>query len=40
MEIDAVIDPADTRTWITTGVQSATTARATVPKRRPFVDTW
>ncbi|HRW12118.1 MAG TPA: carboxyl transferase domain-containing protein, partial [Syntrophomonas sp.] len=39
LEIDAVIDPADTRTWIMRGLKSA-------PRRKdgesllPFVDTW
>jgi acetyl-CoA carboxylase carboxyltransferase component len=40
LEIDAVIDPADTRSWLVTGLQSASTGRARSPKRRPFVDTW
>jgi acetyl/propionyl-CoA carboxylase alpha subunit/acetyl-CoA carboxylase carboxyltransferase component len=40
LEIDAVIDPADTRRWLTSGIQSASTARARSVKRRPLVDTW
>lgn len=40
LEIDAVIDPAETRLWLTSGIQSASTARARSVKRRPFVDTW
>lgn len=40
LEIDAVIDPAETRRWLTTGIQSASTARARTAKRRPFIDTW
>jgi acetyl-CoA carboxylase carboxyltransferase component len=40
LEIDAVIDPADTRHWLVSGVQSASTARARASRRRPFVDTW
>lgn len=37
-EIDAVIDPAETRTWIRQGIASAP-LRAARP-RRSFVDTW
>ena len=37
-EIDAVIDPAETRTWIRQGIASAS-LRAT-RARRSFVDTW
>ena len=37
-EIDAVIDPAETRTWIRQGIASAS-LRAGRP-RRSFVDTW
>jgi acetyl-CoA carboxylase carboxyltransferase component len=40
LEIDAVIDPAETRRWLMSGIQSASTARAQTPKRRPFIDTW
>lgn len=40
LEIDAVIDPAETRRWLMTGMQSASLARARRPKRRPFIDTW
>jgi len=38
LELDAVIDPADTRAWILHGLAS-TTAPAT-PGRRRFIDTW
>lgn len=38
LELDAVIDPADTRAWILHGLAS-TTAPAT-PARRRFIDTW
>jgi acetyl/propionyl-CoA carboxylase alpha subunit len=37
LEIDAVIDPADTRTWLVRGLESATRARQPVT---PYVDTW
>ncbi|AMM24361.1 carboxyl transferase domain-containing protein [Variovorax sp. PAMC 28711] len=37
LEIDAVIDPADTRAWLVRGLASAT--RATSPAM-PYVDTW
>ena len=37
-EIDAVIDPAETRTWIRQGIASAS-LRASRP-RRSFIDTW
>ena len=37
LEIDAVIDPADTRSWLVRGLSSATQQTGAV---RPFVDTW
>jgi acetyl/propionyl-CoA carboxylase alpha subunit/acetyl-CoA carboxylase carboxyltransferase component len=37
LEIDAVIDPAETRTWLVRGLASATRAAAPV---LPYVDTW
>ncbi|MDH6170401.1 acetyl/propionyl-CoA carboxylase alpha subunit [Variovorax boronicumulans] len=37
LEIDAVIDPAETRTWLVRGLASATRAAAPVS---PYVDTW
>ena len=37
LEIDAVIDPADTRTWLVRGLESATRAPQPVS---PYVDTW
>ncbi len=40
LEIDAVIDPADTRRWLIGGLDAARSSRAGRPKRRPFVDTW
>ncbi len=39
-EIDDVIDPADTRRWITTGLRSAPTPPARTGKKRPNIDTW
>ncbi len=36
LEIDAVIDPADTRAWLARGLASAQVA----PLRHRFVDTW
>ena len=36
LEIDAVIDPADTRTWLVRGLASARVA----PLTHRFVDTW
>jgi acetyl-CoA carboxylase carboxyltransferase component len=38
LEIDAVIDPAETRTWIVSGLRSASTTTRNAPRR--FVDTW
>lgn len=37
LEIDAVIDPADTRRWLLRGLASVP---ANLPPRRPFIDTW
>ncbi len=37
LEIDAVIDPADTRRWIVQGLKTCRTRHA--PRRR-FVDAW
>ena len=39
-EIDDVIDPADTRRWISTLLSSAPPPPARQGKKRPFVDTW
>jgi acetyl-CoA carboxylase carboxyltransferase component len=36
LEIDAVIDPADTRAWLARGLASAQVA----PLGRRFIDTW
>ncbi len=41
LEIDAVIDPADTRAWLVRGIRSATAdAHDKRRERRRFVDTW
>jgi len=37
LEIDAVIDPADTRTWLVRGLDSAAGRHEPVS---PYVDTW
>jgi acetyl-CoA carboxylase carboxyltransferase component len=39
-EVDDVIDPADTREWITSVLGSAPPAEPVAGKRRPHVDTW
>jgi acetyl-CoA carboxylase carboxyltransferase component len=39
-EIDDVIDPADSRRWITTGLAAAPAAPPRAGKRRPNIDTW
>ena len=39
-EIDDVIDPADTRRWITTGLRAAPEPAPRSGKKRPHVDTW
>jgi acetyl-CoA carboxylase carboxyltransferase component len=41
-EIDDVIDPADTRRWLSTLLRSVppTPGWAERPKRRPNIDTW
>ena len=42
LEIDAVIDPADTRSWLLRGLRSAGTVRrgGSAPERARFVDVW
>ncbi|MFV8836404.1 carboxyl transferase domain-containing protein [Aquisalimonas sp. APHAB1-3] len=40
LEIDAVIDPADTRSWILRGLKSARKPGPRDGKRRPMIDTW
>ncbi|MFI8482411.1 carboxyl transferase domain-containing protein [Pseudomonas sp. NPDC078700] len=39
LEIDAVIDPEQTRSWLTRGLNS-TPAPANNPQKRGFIDTW
>jgi acetyl-CoA carboxylase carboxyltransferase component len=39
-EIDDVIDPADSRRWIATAMQSAPPPPPRAGKKRPSVDTW
>ena len=39
-EIDDVIDPADTRRWITAGLDAAPAPVPRTGKKRPNVDTW
>ncbi len=40
LEIDDVIDPADTRRWILRGLRSVPEPARPAGKRRPFIDTW
>jgi acetyl-CoA carboxylase carboxyltransferase component len=40
LEIDDVIDPAESRHWITRGLRSAPPAVTRTGKKRHFVDTW
>jgi acetyl-CoA carboxylase carboxyltransferase component len=39
-EIDDVIDPADSRRWITTMLQTAGSTAPRAGKKRPNIDTW
>jgi acetyl-CoA carboxylase carboxyltransferase component len=39
-EIDDVIDPADSRRWITTALEAAPTPPPRTGKKRPNIDTW
>jgi acetyl-CoA carboxylase carboxyltransferase component len=39
-ELDDVIDPADSRRWITTALRSVPPAAPRTGKKRPCVDTW
>jgi hypothetical protein len=39
-EIDDVIDPADSRRWITTMLTTAPPPAPRAGKKRPHVDTW
>ena len=40
LEIDEVIDPADTRQWITAGLRSVPKPEARTTKKRPCIDAW
>lgn len=40
LEIDEVIDPADSRRWLIRGLRSAPAPQARSGKKRPFIDTW
>ena len=40
LEIDDVIDPADTRRWLAHGLAAMPQAAPRVGKKRPFVDAW
>ena len=40
VEIDDVIDPADTRRWISQGLRNAPAPAPRTGKKRPMVDTW
>jgi acetyl-CoA carboxylase carboxyltransferase component len=39
-EIDDVIDPAETRSWVMAGLRSLPPATLRTKKKRPCVDTW
>jgi acetyl-CoA carboxylase carboxyltransferase component len=38
--IDDVIDPADSRDWIVTGLRSLPPTPRRIEKKRPYIDTW
>ncbi|MBH3338166.1 carbamoyl-phosphate synthase large subunit [Pseudomonas mendocina] len=40
LEIDAVIDPADSRAWLLRGLNAAPRPPRRDSKKRPFIDTW
>ena len=40
LEIDAVIDPAETRAWVLSGLGSVRLRPPLSGRKRPFVDTW
>ncbi|PIA66467.1 carboxyl transferase domain-containing protein [Pseudomonas sediminis] len=40
LEIDAVIDPADSRAWLLRGLNAIPRAPRRDGKKRPFIDTW
>jgi len=39
-ELDNVIDPAETRTWVIAGLNSVPPPPPRTGKKRPFVDGW
>jgi acetyl-CoA carboxylase carboxyltransferase component len=39
-EIDAVIDPRDTRKWIMNGIRTMPPGKKGGKGKRPFIDTW
>ena len=38
--IDDVIDPADSRKWIVSGLRSLPPTPPRTEKKRPYIDTW
>ena len=40
MEIDAVIDPLDTRKWILRGLKATPQPNKKAGTKRSFIDTW
>ena len=40
LEIDAVIDPAESRAWLLRGLNATPAPAPRSGKKRPFVDTW
>ena len=40
VEIDAVIDPAETRAWLVRGLKACPVPPRAPGKKRPFIDTW
>jgi acetyl-CoA carboxylase carboxyltransferase component len=40
LEIDEVIDPADTRQWIMAGLRSVPKPELRTTKKRPCIDAW
>ena len=40
LEIDAVIDPADTRSWLVKALRACGEVPPQKGKKRPFVDVW
>jgi acetyl-CoA carboxylase carboxyltransferase component len=40
LEIDEVIDPAETRDWIMAGLRSVPTPEKRTHRKRPCIDTW